>query len=438
MAHAPLFEESIASATAALIDDFDQLAPVIGKKPGEFEALLGLASGRRLSVYPPSAVFDLTDELEHLSRRAIEPNVFFNPRFLAPAISRLEDKDIKLAILRDETTGKEKSEERLRMVAPFSIEKPSFGVGPSIMRVWGNEFGPRGAPLIDGDDPFATVDEFLSIISRPHLNLPQVLVVPHSYTDGPATELMRAAALAQGFPAYTVNAVERAVLDTTLDGEAYINSVFSAHHRRGYRRLWRRVEEKHGKMTFNVTRRRDDLFMRAEEFLALEASGWKGQKRSALISDKLQAAFARESLDKLAEGDHLRIYTLDIAGKAVASLLVIIENGVSYTWKIAYNEDFHEFSPGMLLMIEATKQNLKDPNISWSDSCAVPDHPMMNRVWSERREIATLVIGLGHGSDDAARRVQSQLHLYDQTRSAARGMRNSLKRFIKKLNFYNL
>ena len=47
------------------------------------------------------------------------------------------------------------------------------------------------------------------------------------------------------------------------------------------------------------------------------------------------------------------------------------------------------FSPGTLLMIEVTKQHLDDPNIMTTDSCAVPDHPVMSRLWSERKPIGT-------------------------------------------------
>ena len=52
------------------------------------------------------------------------------------------------------------------------------------------------------------------------------------------------------------------------------------------------------------------------------------------------------------------------------------------------------FSPGTLLMIEVTEQHLDDPNIMATDSCAVPDHPVMSRLWSERKPIGTIVVGL--------------------------------------------
>jgi voltage-gated potassium channel len=42
---------------------------------------------------------------------------------------------------------------RLRLLVPFSVEKPPIPVGVSVMRTWSNPFGPLGTPLLDRDDP---------------------------------------------------------------------------------------------------------------------------------------------------------------------------------------------------------------------------------------------------------------------------------------------
>ena len=52
-------------------------------------------------------------------------------------------------------------------------------------------------------------------------------------------------------------------------------------------------------------------------------------------------------------------------------------------------------------MIDVTEQHLDDPNIMATDSCAVPDHPVMSRLWSERKPIGTIVVGLTPQADRA-------------------------------------
>mgnify|MGYP003549875234 CR=1 FL=1 len=143
--------------------------------------------------------------------------------------------------------------------------------------------------------------------------------------------------------------------------------------------------------------------------------------------DRFRAAFAREALYCLAERDMCRIHTLDLNGKAVASLVVMRETGVAYTWKTAYDESFSRFSPGALLMIDVTKRLLDDPNIERADSLAVPDHPVMTRLWKERETMETLLIGLNPGADRAVRQAASQIALYRKTQNVARLVRNRIR-----------
>ena len=163
-----------------------------------------------------------------------------------------------------------------------------------------------------------------------------------------------------------------------------------------------------------------------EEFLALEAKGWKGRKRSALVSDRYRAAFAREAITNLAEVDAVRIHTIDFDGRAIASIVVFLMAGEAYTWKTAYDEDFRQYSPGKLLIMQLTGWHLDDANIVRTDSCAVPDHPVMSRLWEEREEMGTLVIGLARNSDRDVRQVAAQLHLYRNTRNMARILREKI------------
>ena len=163
-----------------------------------------------------------------------------------------------------------------------------------------------------------------------------------------------------------------------------------------------------------------------EEFLLLEASGWKGKKRTAMLSDRLRAAFAREAVNNLAEIDAARIHTIDIDGRAIASMIVLMMNGEAYTWKTAFDEEFSRFSPGKLLLAQLTDWHLDDANITRTDSCAIPDHPIMSRFWKEREAMGTLIIGLRENSDREVRQVGTQLHLYQNTRNVAKMIRQKI------------
>ena len=174
----------------------------------------------------------------------------------------------------------------------------------------------------------------------------------------------------------------------------------------------------------------DEIRHAIETFLTLEASGWKGRERTAMVIDRYRAAFAREAVHLLAERDLCRIHTLVLNNHALAALVVFVEAGVAYTWKTAYDENYAAFSPGTLLMIEVTKTHLEDPNIAATDSCAVPDHPVMSRLWSERRRIGTFVVGLTPESERLAHQAAGQIHFHREARNALRILRNRVRRLL--------
>ena len=280
-----------------------------------------------------------------------------------------------------------------------------------------------------GDDPVGVIEDFFSMLSRPHLKLPKVFVLPDLRLDGPVASLLASMADTRGLTLVTTGQVERPTLESPLDGDAYLKESLRAHHYREFRRLKRRLGDL-GRLEHTTARGPEDIRHAIESFLTLEAAGWKGRERTAMAIDRYRAAFAREAVHRLAEQDMCRIHALTLDDRVIASLIVFVEAGVAYTWKTAYDETLASYSPGTLLMIEVTKQHLDDPNITMSDSCAVPDHPVMSRLWSERKPVGTLVIGLLPDADRLARQAASQLHLYRETRNMARILRNRMKSLL--------
>lgn len=377
--------------------------------------------GRHLSIYPGRMGYDLQEELDFLTYRAMEPNIFFAARFLAPAMPRLEDRQVRVAIIRDEVDTRS----RMRLLMPFSIEKPGFSVGPSIIRVWSNSFGPLGTPLVDAEDAAETIDNLFDALAAPEAKLPGVLVLPDLRVNGPFAKLAKALALSRDLPMTVTDSFQRPMLQSLDDGDTYLRKSVSKTHLKEMRRQYRLLGEC-GQLTYNVARQPEEIRLRMEEFLALEANGWKGRKRSALTSDRFRAAFAREAVSNLAEVDAVRIHTLNLDGKAIASMVVFIMAGEAYTWKTAFNEDYARFSPGKLLAADLTDWHLEDANIVRTDSCTQTEHTILYRLWQEREEMGTVIIGLGRNSDRDVRQVAAQMHLYRNTRNLARILRDKI------------
>jgi CelD/BcsL family acetyltransferase involved in cellulose biosynthesis len=306
-----------------------------------------------------------------------------------------------------------------------------MGIGTSVIRIWSSPFGPLGTPLVDHDDPLGVMDDVFSMLARPRLQLPRVVALPDIPLDGPVANLLRTFAASHDLALITTEAHERPILESGSEPEAYLRQALSAHHYRGFTRLRRRLAEQ-GALVYKVSRRPEEIRPDFEIFLTLEAAGWKGRERSAMVIDRFRAAFAREAIHGLAERDLCRIHSLTLDGRTIACLIVFVEAGVAYTWKTAYDEAFAAFSPGVLLMMDVTRTHLDDPNIDRTDSCAVPDHPVMSRIWKERRPIGTMVVGLTPGADRLARQAAAQLRFYRDSRNMAKALRDHVRGLVRR------
>ncbi|MBC2883802.1 GNAT family N-acetyltransferase [Ochrobactrum sp. CM-21-5] len=427
MAAKPLLEESAGGNAAHIVSELSDTAGAMEAAKKLEESLHSRDIPRKLAIYGAAAGFELRDELDHLSNRTVEPNVFFNARFLAPAMPRLEDREVRFMVMRDENEIRS----RLRFVMPYTIERPGLPLSTPVIRAWATPFGPQGTPLIDHDDPVGVLEDLFDILARKHIKMPDVLVLPEMRADDAAAKLIRSVAVGRQLPVLSIERKERPILESSLDGDTYIQQAIGSHHRREYRRLWRRLAEQ-GELVHRIARTPDEVRHAFEHFLTLEASGWKGQRGTAMAVDRFRAAFAREAVNNLAERDCARVHTLELNGRVIAVLIVFMVSGQAWTWKTAYDEKLHAWSPGVLLMIEVIKNHLEDPNITRTDSCAVPDHPVMARLFREREAIETLVIGLNPGADRLVRQAASQIHLYQRTRNLARIVRNRIRGFTER------
>jgi hypothetical protein len=243
-------------------------AAPLAQPPADQRFVVG-RPGRSLALYPATAGYELQQELDFLSNRVMEPNVFFTGRFLAPAMPRLEDRTVRLSVIRDEAGGRS----RMRFLMPFSIEKPGFSIGSSILRAWSNPFGPLGTPLVDAEEAAETLDNFLEVMGGPNTGLPAILVLPDLRLSGAFAQLIRAVAIGRNLPVTVTDTYRRPMLDSLFDGQTYLQKAISPEHFRELRRQWRKLDAL-GVLNYNVARQPADIRLRMEEFLLLEAGGW--------------------------------------------------------------------------------------------------------------------------------------------------------------------
>lgn len=423
MSAIPLIDAQVAEQEQLIMP-----STLTAKLPADRPEFSRLSKGeRRFRVFSAHAGFEILPTIDRVADFCVEPNIFFAPRFCVPAMPRLDDRQVRLMMLQDS----DDQHAETRFLMPFTVEKPGFAVGPDIIRAWSSPYGPFGMPLVERREASQVIEDLLSTIAMPGINLPKIIAFPDVMTDSPVISLIRAIALSNGLPMAMTKPVERTVLDATKDADQYFHENLGSHHRRDIGRLWRRLE-KRGVLRYDIARNVDDIRRQMEEFLLLENAGWKGRQRTSLAADRYSAAFAREAVNSLAQVDKCRIHTISLDDKIVASLVVFMDGGKAWTWKTAFDEDYSSYSPGKLLMVRATESLLDDPNIVFADSCAGAGHSMMGHLWQERREMATLVVGLDITKDREVRQVSAQMDIYSSTKETAKKVQAGLRTLINK------
>jgi CelD/BcsL family acetyltransferase involved in cellulose biosynthesis len=211
---------------------------------------------------------------------------------------------------------------------------------------------------------------------------------------------------------------QRPKLASELDAKAYLEKALSGSTRKKLRQHRRKLAER-GELTSVVVSQPGAVCRALEQFLAMEAAGWKGRHGSALQSSKTDAAFIRGAVGALANAGCASIHSLQVAGKPVSMQIVARAGAVAFTWKTAYDESFQDFSPGTLLFEDYTAAFLADKTIGHIDSCSFDDSGYM-AAWTERQPMVDVWFDVRRGGSLAFRAVSNAQRWYLAARALAK------------------
>lgn len=330
------------------------------------------------AVVDRNAAATITRDWRKLAGQAAEDNVFFDPDFAMPAIAAIGGA-VRLAILR-------KPGGELAALAPFTQYRLGR-IAPAI-RVWSHPFGPLGVPLVMAGEVGSSVEGLVAGLLDGGVSL----VVPEVAMDGPVAAAIVDFAARKGRPLAVVNRYQRALLELPDSGAIDCRAGLSARRRKEYARQMRRLQEQ-GLVKIETAGDAEEVGRQFEEFLSLEAGGWKGRRGTSLATRPEIGAMARKIVASQSAKGGARINSIRLDGRPVAMLVSFLMGESAYSWKIAYDETYAGYSPGAQLMLEAGPILLSIPGIRRIDSCATANHPMVDHLWPERREIGALVVG---------------------------------------------
>jgi CelD/BcsL family acetyltransferase involved in cellulose biosynthesis len=309
-----------------------------------------------------------------LAKRALTPNPFAEPEFVLPAALALAAHDVNLLVV--EKNGSWLGATPVREVRSW------HQVPGRCLASWRHEYCFLGVPLIAPDDP----EQTLAAMANEALRRLGCLVLDWVDAEGPLSEI-RTAAFARAGRVTVFEQFERAALyrDETADG---VPVGIKADHRRDHARRRRRLEQElHGVEV------RDESHNPAawERFMELERSGWKGRSDTALAARPQGREFFRELCRGFAADNRLVLLSLGSAQQTVAMVCDLVAGDTACGFKVAYDERFARFSPGIQLQLELVAR-FPGTGLRCSDSCCEPGNQTVNRLWPARRRLQSIAL----------------------------------------------
>ena len=332
----------------------------------------------------------IADAWRALAARALEPNVFYEPAF-ALAAAPVFGADAG-AVLVWSGGG---ASRRLLGFLPARIERRRYGLALPVLTGFTHPYGPLALPLVEREAAEPVIAAFLAHIAV-DANLPGLLLLPFLPQQGAFATALDVILRRGRIPAADLNRRLRAELVAADSGVDYLERALPRRRRKELRRLSRRLAEI-GTVAVVPATAPGPVAAALKDFLALEARGWKGRAGTAAAGDDALLRFVQTAVARLAAEGKAAIHRLLLDNRAIAAAIVLRSGAGAWFWKIAYDETFARFSPGVLLTVVLTEELATEPALAFADSCATSDHPMIDHIWRERRALCDRLIAVRPG-----------------------------------------
>jgi len=340
---------------------------------------------------------------EDLAANAIEPNAFYEPWMLMSAMRSFgAGRRLQFALVLDNESARHDGAPLLCGFFPLEQQNHYQGLSRKLpfktLRLWKHKYCYLCTPLVRegyGQQVIAAFFDWLDAGSHDCSLMEFRFIAGDGLFNGLLMEYFERHIKLHYISMYFL----RAMFRPTIDADTYLCAALSAKHRKMIRRQERQLSEI-GRLEYDALTPDDDVEVWIEEFLRLEASGWKGRENSAIASDESDQSYFRSIAKEAFRQGRLSMLALRLDGRPIAFKCDFHAGRGLFTFRIAFDENYARNSPGMLLEIENVRRLHARSQIDWVDSCNDSFNFMFNRLWLERRTILDVVVGAGKSWGD--------------------------------------
>ncbi len=336
-----------------------------------------------------------TEAWGDLADAALVPNAFYEPWMLLPALEHAEKETLYFLLVLGPPGAS--GNQPLWGFFPLQLRSKCLHLPIRNLSLWHPRNCHLTAPLIAAAHIWEVLEAFWRWFEQNPCGS-SILDTEYFPADGRFHEVWadyaigRASLILRDFP--------RAVLVASGTAASYISSRLSKKHHDEYLRQERRLSEM-GKLEYRQVESISDVDDWVDEFLRLEAKGWKsGANGNAFAKFEEDVNYLKTISRQGFLRNRVMLLSLTLDGKAIAMKHNLLTGDGGFALRIAYDEAFSKYSPGMLLELENIRRIFNSPRTKWLDSCAKPRHVMADRIWRERRILRRTLFSNGSRRGD--------------------------------------
>jgi len=333
-----------------------------------------------------SQLGSILPEWRALAAGALEPNVFYEPAFALAATPVFGRRAGAVVVW---SGG---APRRLLGLFPARVETRRYGLRLPVLLGWTHAYAPLGVPLVEREAAEPAIAAWLAHLSAA-AELPGLLLLPFLPQEGAFAAALETVLRREQMRSADFNCHRRALLAPRGDRARYVEQALGSRRHKELRRLGRRLADL-GAVLFVAAEEPADVAAAIEDFLVIEASGWKGKAGTAAAGHEDLRRFVRKAAAALAAERKISVSRVLLDGRAIAAAIVLRSGTGAWFWKIAYDEAFARFSPGAMLTAALTDELADEATIASTDSCATADHPMIDHLWRERLALCDRLIAV--------------------------------------------
>ena len=337
---------------------------------------------------------DFVPAWEELAAAALEPNVFYEHWMLLPALEAFgAGKDINIVLVLMHDPHNPDAPAKLGGLFPLEQIPRHKKLMVSVLSLWQHAHCYVCTPLVRADAARECMVELFRWLRSGEAKA-SLLELRCISGDGRFHKLLVDLSNELGLRSCITDIFTRGLWRERNGSNTLSESAVPGDLRRRLRRKERRLSER-GRVEHLAMRAEDDIGRWIDDFLRIEASGWKGQSGSALASSESGRRYFTEIATSAFRRGRLLMLGLNFNGRPIARRCAFAAGEGSFAFKTAYDEAFADFSPGAMLEMDSIRQLQTLLDVRWMDSCATADNLLVNRLSNDRKTIQSLTVGGG-------------------------------------------